>query len=284
MITRRNILAAAAAGACPASALAGDRPERRLADLEARHGGRLGVAILDTASGRLVSHRGAERFPMCSTFKAALAGCVLARVDRGDERPDRIIPYGRKDLQSYGPVTQEHVDEGGLTVAQLCAAAVTVSDNTAANLLLASIGGPAALTAWLRSIGDQTTRLDRTEPELNTAIPGDPRDTTTPQAMTRTLQTLVLGQALSARSRRRLADWLLGCRTGASRLKAGLPADWRIGDKTGTGRNGATNDIGVIWPPGRAPLVTVAYYAWSKAPDAEREAVLAEVGRIVAGL
>ena len=219
---------------------------------------------------------------MCSTFKLLLAGAVLDRVDKHQESLDRQITYGENDLLEWAPVAKEHLKEGGMTVEAMCAAAVEYSDNTAANLLLQSIGGPNKLTEYLRSIGDKVTRLDRNEPELNTAIAGDPRDTATPTSMLNSVNTLVLGQALSENSRKQLADWLVANTTGGARLRAGLPAGWRIGDKTGTGRNGATNDVAVVWPPDRAPILIVAFFVGSKADSSKREAAIAEVGRIVA--
>nr|WP_254453699.1 class A beta-lactamase [Siccirubricoccus sp. G192] len=209
-----------------------------LARIEAASGGRLGVAVLDTLTDTRSGHRTDERFPMCSTFKLLAAGAVLARADAGRERLDRRIRFGRGDLVVYSPVTQERVGGDGMSLAELCAAAMTLSDNTAGNLLLASMGGPAGLTAYLRSLGDTVTRLDRIEPELNEAIPDDPRDTTTPAAMLANLQALALGPALSAGSREQLVGWLLGNRTGDTRLRAGLPDGWRTGDKTGSGGEG----------------------------------------------
>jgi beta-lactamase class A len=169
-----------------------------------------------------------------------------------------------------------------MTLAELCDAAVTLSDNTAGNLLLAAIGGPAGLTAYLRSLGDKVTRLDRIEPFLNDVAPGDRRDTTSPAAVAMTLRQLVLGDALSPDSRARLTGWLVGCKTGDDRLRAGLPAGWRVGDKTGTGPHGDTNDIAVLWPPGRPPLVVTTYLSESSAPPERRNAALATVGRAVA--
>jgi beta-lactamase class A len=256
-----------------------------LADLERRNGGRLGVAALDTASGRQAGWRSAERFPMSSTFKFLAAALVLARVDRGDERLDRRIVFSAKDLVTYSPVTQDHVGSGGMSVAEICEAAVTLSDNTAGNLLLASFGGPQALTAYARSLGDGSTRLDRIETELNEAAPGDPRDTTTPAAMLGDMQRLIVDDALSAGSRERLIGWLLASKTGGKRLQAGLPSDWRVGDKTGGGNNGTANDIAVAWPPGRAPILVAVYFTGSTIADDARSAVIADAGRIaVAGL
>jgi beta-lactamase class A len=219
---------------------------------------------------------------MCSTFKWLAAAFVLARVDRGEERRDRRVIFSKADLVPYSPVTGERTGPPGMTLEELCHAAVTVSDNTAANLLLASFGGPSGLTEYARSLGDEVTRLDRTEVELNEATPGDPRDTTTPAAMTRNVRRLVLGDALSAASRAKLTDWLVGNTTGDSRLRAGFPKGWRIGDKTGSGNHGVTNDVAIAWPPERQPIIVSAYYAESPANGDARNAVLAEVARIVA--
>lgn len=278
------LLASAGTGGWEATATA-TPPLDRLADLERRHGGRLGVAILDTASRRRINHRGEERFAMCSTFKWLLAAQVLARVDRDEEALDRRIVVTASDLVSHSPVTQHRTGEPGMTVAELAEAAVTRSDNAAANLLLASGGGPEGFTAFLRSIGDEWTRLDRMETALNSATPGDPRDTTTPAAMLRDLHAVLLGDVLSPASRERLIGWLVGNRTGDARLRAGLPENWRIGEKTGSGGHASHNDVGIAWPPGRAPLLVAAYYAEAEATtQAQRDAVLANVGRIVAGL
>ncbi len=280
-IARRGFLAAPLL-AVPAFANDATSP---LAALERRNGGRLGVAALDTASGRRVGHRGDELFPLCSTFKFLAAAFVLARVDRGEEKLDRRVVFSDKDLVTYSPVTKNHVGPGGMSMAEICEAAVTLSDNTAGNLQLASFGGPAGLTAYARSLGDRATRLDRIETELNEAKPGDPRDTTTPVAMLDTMQRLLISDALSASSRDRLIGWLLASKTGARRLRAGLPADWRVGDKTGTGNNGTANDVAIAFPPGRAPILITAYYPESTIPDDARNAVIAEAGRLaVAGL
>ncbi len=253
-----------------------------LRELERRNGGRLALALLDTASGRRVAHRGDERFPMCSTFKFLAAALMLARVDRGEDRLDRRIVFAESDLVPYSPATKEHAGPGGMTVDAICAAAVTLSDNTAGNLMLASFGGPAGLTAFVRGLGDPVTRLDRIETELNEGAPGDPRDTTSPLAMLGTMQKVVAGNMLSAGSRERLIGWLVANKTGDKRLRAGLPAAWRVGDKTGTGGNGSANDIAVAWPPGRAPVFIAAYYTGSTISDEARSAVIAEAGRIAA--
>jgi len=287
-LRRRRLLAAAvamAAGGCAAPAdPRAQRLQDALAELERRHGGRLGVAVLETGTMAMAAHRGGERYAMCSTFKLLAAGAVLARVDRGQESPARRVVYGAEALVPYSPATQGRTGPPGMSVSALCEAALTLSDNTAANLLLDSLGGPAGLTAWLRGIGDPHTRLDRREPDLNQAAPGDERDTTTPEAMVRTLHALLLGGALAPASVRQLGSWLESSRTGGRRLRAGVPAGWRVGDKTGSGGHANTHDVAAIWPPGRAPLLVAAYYAESPAPDQEREAVLAEVGRLAVSI
>jgi len=223
---------------------------RQLAEIENKVGGRLGVHVLDTADGRRAGHRQDERFALCSTFKFLAAALVLARVDQGEERLDRRVVYSRDELVTYSPATEKHAGTDGMTMAQLCEAAVTLSDNTAGNLMLASFGGPAGLTAYMRSLGDTHTRLDRIEPGLNEARAGDPRDTTTPAAIVGTMQKILLGNTLQPASRARLLQWLDDNKTGGQRIRAGLPAEWKVGDKTGTGENGATNDIAILRPPG----------------------------------
>lgn len=257
--------------------------EVRLKDIETRSGGRLGVAVLDIATGQVIGNRIDQRFPMCSTFKALAAAFVLARVDRGEEELDRRIVFAERDLKTPSIATKPHVGPDGMTIAELCKAAVTVSDSTAANLLLASFGGPAALTAYLRSLGDPVTRLDRIELDLNIVKPGDSRDTTSPGAMAQTLHRLLLGDALSQSSRQRLTTWMIGAKDAATRrLRAGLPTDWRIANKPGTWKGISTNDIGVIWPPHRDPIVVAAYLAGASTPVAAQEAILADIGHVLA--
>ena len=272
-ITRRTLLlAAAAAPFSPSLALAATGG---FASIERGLKGRLGVAVIDTATGKTGGHRLDERFPMCSTFKAILAAQALARDAREPGFLERRLRFAKADLVSHSPVTGKHVATG-MTVAELCAATVQYSDNTAANALMKELGGPAALTAFTRGIGDTAFRLDRWETELNTAIPGDERDTTTPLAMARTLQKLVLGDALPATQRQRLKDWLLGNTTGDRRIRAAVPAGWQVGDKTGTGAYGVTNDIGLVFPPDRAPLVVVVFtHQPAREADAREDVVVA---------
>lgn len=252
----------------------------RIAQLEHAHGGRLGVSVLGADGDVALSHRGGERFLLCSTFKALSAAFVLQRVDRGAETLARAIPVRKADIVSYSPITEKAIG-GTMSVAALCQAMVTVSDNTAANLLFATYGGPVALTGYVRSLGDRVTRLDRTETALNMWNPADRDwDTTTPDAIARTLRTLLASDALSPASRDQLRAWLRGSTTGNARLRAGLPPDWVIGDKTGTGPT-STNDIAWIEPPGGGALSVAVYYADAPRDIDAQNGVIAEVGRAV---
>ena len=253
--------------------------QARLLQLEGELGGRLGLYALDTADGAELGHRADERFPLCSTFKVMLAAAILERSTGIPDLLQQRIRYQRSDLVTYSPLTEKHLADG-MTVAELCAAAVQYSDNTAANLLMKLLGGPAAVTAFARGIGDRDFRLDRWETELNTASPGDPRDTTTPAAMGRSLQRLALGDALQAAQRTQLQDWLRGNTTGAARIRAGVPPDWQVGDKTGTGSYGTANDIAVLWPPQRAPIVLAIYTAHDDDQAAARSDIIAAAAQI----
>jgi beta-lactamase class A len=282
--TRRALLASLGAAALPLGARADALATSagKLAGIEARLGGRLGVAARRLSGGPTLTHRADERFKMCSTFKLMLAAAVLRKVDQGRESLARAVPYGPADILSYAPAAKAHLAQGAMSVADLCVAAVTLSDNTAANLLLASVGGPAGVTAFARSLGDEVTRLDRNEPDLNTSGPGDPRDTTSPAAAVADLKRLAFGDALSPASRALLVDWMTQTQTGAHRLRAGVPSAARMGDKTGTyDEDGTANDIAIIWPPERPPILVAAYATGSGAPMARIEAALAEVGQVV---
>jgi beta-lactamase class A len=258
--------------------------ESDIAAAEARSGGRLGVAVLDTASGARTDHRGNERFPLCSTFKVLAVSAVLKRAETGHERLDRLIAIKRNELIAYSPVLKDRIGDS-MTLVDLCAAAMTESDNTAADLVLKNLGGPAAVTAYARTLGDTITHLDNSEPLLNRTKPFglSKSDTTSPVAMVNDLQALVLGDALAPTSRDQLKAWLLGCKTGDKRLRAGLPDGWQCGEKTGSDEsNGSTNDVGVLWPPQqRPPVIVAAYLTQTKAKYEDREAALADVARAV---
>jgi beta-lactamase class A len=286
-IDRRTLLVAAPALALarpafswPAFVTPAPAPIR---DYERRTLGRVGLFAENLQTGKKLTWRANERFVMCSTFKASLAACVLSRVDTGQEHLDRMVPYGEKDLIEYAPVARakDNLAKGALSVETLCKGAVELSDNTCANLLLSAVGGPAALTNFWRTTGDGVSRLDAGEPELNRSPPGDPHNTTTPAAMAGNLQRLVLGSMLLPPSRERLTNWMLGCQTGANRLRAGLPKAWSVADKTGNNGRDAAGDIAVAWiKPGQPVLICT--YTQGGSPRAEdHDALFAGIGKLV---
>ena len=280
-LTRRSFLIVAAAlPLLPALAAEKGDALQRLSELETTFAGRLGVVAINTGNGDVLSYRGDEAFPLCSTFKAMLAAAILQRSVLTPELLEKRITYRKSDLVTYSPVTEKHVQDG-MTVTELCAATVQYSDNSAANLLLKLLDGPEGLTTFARSIGDQHFRLERWETELNSAIPGDLRDTTTPLAMARSLQRLVIGDALPHMQREQLQAWLRGNTTGATRIRAGVPAAWQVGDKTGTGDYGTTNDVAVLWPPGKAPVVLTVYLTQNSKDASPRNETLAAATRVV---
>ena len=261
-------------GAAPTGQLA-------IAEIEPELGGRVGVFALDTNSGRQLSHREDERFAMCSTFKWVLAAATLASIERREAWLDEAIIYGPTDILDYAPITTQHLAERQMTVRDLCRAIITVSDNTAANLLLRKLGGPARFTEFVRSCGDVTTRLDRFEPDLNENVDGDPRDTTTPRAMVELMQSVFCSSALADDSRDLLIEWMIACETGKNRLRAGVPQSWRAGDKTGSGKRGAVNDVAIVYPVGRRPILIAAYMSGSGAESSVVVAAQARIGRLV---
>ena len=292
---RRQILFATIATLLSARVPASDAPGSRsiaaseLATLERKAGGRLGLAILDTGTGRYTGHRLAERFAMCSTFKLPLAAIILREVDRGNLRLDQFVPYSKRDIVAHAPITSRQLADGGMSIEALARAAQMESDNVAANLLLSLIGGPAGFTSTLRSLGDSTTRLDRTEPSLNLVTPGDLRDTTTPAAMCQTIAHMLTANWLKPASHDLLVSWMMATETGLKRVRAGFPQGWRSGDKTGTGMapnmHDKYNDVAIVWPTGKAAVVVSAFYEGpmvSKRMRDEDQAVLAEAGRIAA--
>lgn len=282
MFSRRNFLATPVL-CLPRLLHAGpkrfDKLPAALARLEQANGGRLGVAVLDTAGGERSGYRADERFPLCSTFKFLLVAAVLRRVDHHAEALDRAVSIPPRPLIFNSPLTEPSAG-GTMTVAALCQAALTQSDNTAANLLLASIGGPAGISRFARSLGDAVTRLDRWETSLNESLAGDPRDTTSPAAMAGDLHSVLLGNVLSRPSRGQLTGWMEANRTGLERLRAKLPAGWRAADKTGSNGEHTSNDIAVFWPGGRPPIIVAAYITQCTGPERKRAAMLAAIGEL----
>lgn len=257
-----------------------DAIQQKLTDLEKSSGGRLGVALINTTDNSQILYRGDERFAMCSTGKVMAAAAVLKQSEADNQVLNKRLEIKKSDLVVWSPVTEKHL-QSGMTLAELSAATLQYSDNTAMNKMIGYLGGPDKVTAFARSIGDVTFRLDRTEPALNTAIPGDERDTTTPLAMAESLHKLTLGNALGEQQRAQLVTWLKGNTTGGQSIRAGLPASWVVGDKTGAGDYGTTNDIAVIWPENHAPLVLVTYFTQPQQDAKSRKEVLAAAAKIV---
>jgi beta-lactamase class A len=286
-IDRRTLLAAAPsvvlANQAAAFPLFAD-PPNAIGVYERRTKGRVGVYAQNLDTGKTLTWRHNERFVMCSTFKASLAACVLSRVDMGQERLDRMIPYGEKDLLGNAPAARANLARGAMSVEAMCRAAVEVSDNTCANALLNAIGGPAALTNFWRTTGDGVSRLDAMELELNFTPPGDPHNTTTPAAMAGNLKRLVIGQVLMPPSRERLTTWMLNCQTGANRLRAGLPKAWMVGDKTGNNGKDAAGDIAVAWKGPGEPVLICVYTQGGSPTPADHEELFAGIGRVVGQL
>lgn len=282
-LTRRTFLLAAATAPLiriqPANA-SDTSIESEFARLEKALGGRIGVDVYDTANGRHFGYRQDERFAMCSTFKIILVGAILAQSVKRDSLLAHQVKYAQSDLVNYSPVTGKHVADG-MAVSELCKAALQHSDNTAANLLIKLLGGLSAVTSFARSIGDVAFRLDRYETELNSAVPGDERDTSTPAAMSQSLRTLVLGNVLPQHQRKLLEDWLRGNTTGMRRIRAGLPSNWEAGDKTGSGDYGTTNDVALIWPPNRAPISLAVYYTQDKEDAKWKDVAIMSATKIV---
>ncbi|WP_327087933.1 class A beta-lactamase [Nonomuraea sp. NBC_01738] len=265
-VTAAAATAEAAAGA-EGSAEAGTRKELRT--LEASFRGRIGAYAIDTTTGKTIAYRSSERFPLLSTFKAMASAAVLHKARTTEPGlMDKLVRWKKSDLVPNSPITEKHVKDG-LTVAQLCEAAITVSDNTAGNLLLKELGGPAGLTRYFRSLKDPVSRLDRWEVALNDWKPAEKRDTTTPASIARDLRAVTTGSALDAKDRERLNGWLLANKTGDARIRAGLPKSWTIGDKTGTGGvYGTANDIAIVWPGKSAAPIIMAIYTNRKTADA----------------
>jgi beta-lactamase class A len=273
-----GLLAAAPGLAAPQAALGRQRLRDEVEALERRSGGRLGVFVQDTGTRRAFSHRGDERFPLCSTFKFLLAADLLARADRGALRLDRRLPIRATQLGNSDFVKSRVGRDA--SVAELAHAIIDISDNDAANLLLPLVGGPAGLTAFARAIGDPVTRVDRMEPVSD--APSEIEDTTSPAAMAADLERILLGRMLRPASRVTLTDWLVASQTGPRRLRAGLPSPWRLAHKTGTGMHGSSNDAGLVWPPRQRPLAVAVYLTGSPLGESDRDRVIAAVARAAA--
>ena len=284
MLTRRELLSAVAAAVLTTGAHAAERAESALKTIRKRIGGRLGVHVLDSQSGRRFGIDENSRYAMASTFKVALAAALLWQVDRKAFTLDHRLRISKSDLLLNSPSVEVKLmaTADAMTVRELLAAAVTQSDNAATNILLRSMGGPSAVTEFFRSIGDNVSRLDRYELELNSNVADDVRDTTTPRAMVDSLLAIFTRDVLSIASRALLIDWMTASKTGLDRVRAGLPKTWNGGDKSGSGDNGGINDIVITYPPDRRPIFIAVYMSESKLTVPELSAAHAEIGRIVA--
>ena len=253
--------------------------QKKLAELETSSGGRIGIYAINTANNSLIQYRAQERFPFQSTFKVIGVSAMLKKSMTDNNLLQQKITYKKQDLVSWSPITERHLTDG-MIIAELCAATIMFSDNTAINLLMKKLGGPAAVTAFARSIGDHTFNLNNWEPKLN-SISSDFRDSSTPSAMGKILRQLTLGKILAPSQRKQLLTWMKNNTTGNARIRAGVPKGWIVADKTGSGHYGITNDIGIIWPPKRAPIVIVIYSLQNKKDAAHREDVIASATRIL---
>lgn len=245
--------------------------------VEQRIGGHIGVAVYDTGSQSLWQHDGDSRFPLMSTFKTLACAKLLADAEQGRSSLNSTVVIEQKDLVTYSPVTEKHLNQP-FSLQQACSTTLATSDNTAANIVLEGIGGPAAFTKFMRSVGDEVTRLDRIEPFLNEAAKGDPRDTTTPVAMVKSLDRLLYGDALSVSSKQQLTQWMKNNRVSDSLLRSVLPAGWQIADKSGAGGHGSRAIVGSVWRENRAPILVSIYITQSEAPFKQRNQAIAEIG------
>lgn len=254
--------------------------QQKLASFEKTSGTKIGAVAINTATNTYLQYRATQRFPLCSTFKVMVTAAILQKSMTERDFLQQRIFYKKQDFVYYSPVTEKHLADG-MTVAELSAAAMTMSDNTATNLLLKNLGGPQAVTAFARSIGDKAFRNDRFEPDMSSSVPGDVRDTSTPLAMANSLQRLVLGDSLGLIQRQQLQTWLIGNTTGDKLIRASVPKGWTVGDKSGAGDYGTRNDIAIIWPLDGAPIVMAIYTTQSKKDAESRDAVVAGVARIL---
>lgn len=249
---------------------------------ETELGARIGLAVHDLETDQRWEYKSSEHFPLSSTFKTLACANVLQRADLGQERMDRVIRFSKSNLVEYSPVTEKYVGKKGMSLAELCQATLSTSDNSAANFILQAIGGPRALTKFLRSINDDTTRLDRWEPGLNEAVPGDKRDTTTPITIVTTLEKLLIDETLSTESRQQLQSWLEGNEVGDALFRKGVPSDWIVADRTGAGGYGSRAITAIMWPPNRKPIVAALYITETDASFEERNAVIVKIGEEIA--
>lgn len=248
------------------------------ARLENDHQAKIGVYALDTESNKTVSYHADDRFAYCSTSKVLMVGAVLRQESL--EGIKKTVTYTQKDILSYAPITAKYV-ETGMTLEEICSAALRVSDNTAANLLLAHIGGIDGFKMSLRQIGDMVTEPSRNEPMLNEAVPGDWRDTSTPHQLAVDFQSYILGDVLTAEKKNILVSWMSGNKNTDTLIRAGMQTDWIVADKSGTGGYGTRNDVAIITPPGRKPIILAILTTHNDKNAKADDQLLAEIARII---
>nr|WP_232214644.1 class A beta-lactamase [Rubidibacter lacunae] len=246
--------------------------------IEAALDARVGIAVYDKETDRNWQYHADERFPMNSTFKTIACAALLSLVDSAQEKLDRIVVFDESDLVDYSPITETRFGPPGMTLDELCEATMSVSDNSAGNFVMEAIGGPEAITQFMRSIGDEVSRLDRWYPSISESVPGDKRDTTSPNSMAMMLEQLVLKQTLSLGSRQKLENWLKGNEVSDNLFRAVIPSDWDIGDRSGAGQYGSRSIAAIMWPPQREPVVAAVYITETEASFAERNAAISEIG------
>lgn len=285
MISRKNKFFILMAGMLVASANAHAFNDKWLLQAtqseEEKLNARIGIAVIDKESGMTWSYRGDEAFPINSTHKAYLCAALLEKVDQKKLALSDRTTLSKRDLVTYSPITEKLLPPQTASNAQLCEAAVSYSDNTAANKVLETIGGVAGFNGFMRSIGDQKTRLDRKEPELNEGTPGDPRDTTTPVAAVRSLDQIFFSDVLSQRSKAELKTWMINDKVAADLLRKTMPSGWGIADKTGAGGYGSRSIVAVVYPSGKKPLLVSIYITNTKATIGESNAAIARMGSIL---
>ena len=268
---------------CLGNSVHAETIEDAIRGIEQDLGARVGFFMHDRHTGREIVHSADDRFPLNSTFKLLACGALLSKVEAGTADLSKTILLEKLEIVTYSPAIERAIRAGQIQVSleQACRMVLSVSDNTAANIVLSEVGGPAGLTDFLRSIGDEVTRLDRWEPELNEATPGDPRDTTTPRAMAGLVENLILGDVLSADSRTTLREWLAAHSVAEALFRSPLPNSWTIHDRTGAGGYGSRSIVAVLYPPGREPIIAALYMTETEASFRQRNAAAARVGRAI---
>ncbi|EKF9795923.1 PSE family carbenicillin-hydrolyzing class A beta-lactamase [Vibrio cholerae] len=254
--------------------------EQEIKGIESSLSARIGVAILDTQNGESWDYNGDQRFPLTSTFKTIACANLLYDAEHGKVNLNSTVEIKKADLVTYSPVLEKQVGKP-ITLSDACFATMTTSDNTAANIVINAVGDPKSITDFLRQIGDKETRLDRVEPELNEGKLGDLRDTTTPNAITSTLNQLLFGSTLSEASQKKLESWMVNNQVTGNLLRSVLPVKWSIADRSGAGGFGARSITAIVWSEEIKPIIVSIYLAQTEASMAERNDAIVKIGRSI---